>query len=370
MKITKIISLILSLSMILAICIFPTHASAGTIVESWHEYDVDDPDNDIATYAQHTYEDYDTSGFISNSSDVDWWYIEFDEVGMANFYLQSPDGCNYRMSVYMHMNGSNPKLIANVTNGGIGGFDLAKIHVKPGKIYFIRVSSSLGSSADDSYLLRSKNYPDRRSYLSTIGHDTSIGTTTPLSNYCKTHINNLGFSTVNDIYNQTASQTLSQLKNADIHVIYGQANNAGIIRMQMVSGTYSFLAGVRHAALNSQSFAITDLNNGDLSETDLIIFAANKTGATSSAYGNLVDQAVNKGAYCAIGWIGDVDQLSMLVWLKGFFINANGRHLYANINVTHTYARENGVRDEHMSNLTNIYFNENNAANCYIGLEN
>ncbi|MBR6807579.1 MAG: hypothetical protein IKM46_04260 [Clostridia bacterium] len=148
--------------------------------------------------------------------------------------------------------------------------------------------------------------------------------------------------------------------------VYGEASGNSIIRMKQVSGVYSYLAGVRHDALNSQSYAISDLNNGDLSETDVVIYAANRSGATSSAYGNLVDQTVNKGAYCAIGWVGDFDQLSMLIWLEGFFINANGRHLYANIAVNDNYAIEHGVSTENATALNNIYFNDSNAANCYI----
>ncbi len=366
MKITKIISLILSLSMILAICIFPTHASSGTIVESGYENDANSTTDDVAYRSLATYNDYDTYGYLSNSSDVDWWDIGFNQVGMVNFYLLSPSGCNYSMHIYEYTGDyDNLKSIAVVTNGGTGSFDLARIHVNPG-YYLIKIYTNSGSSSSNSYLFRAKNYSDRVSYLSTIDYTPSSSTTTPLSNYCKTHINNLGFSTVNDVYNQTASQTLTQLKNSDIHVVFGESYGNGIIRMKQVSGINSYLAGVRHAALNNQSCAISDLNSGDLSETDLIIFAADKTGATSSAYGNLVDQAIAKGCYCAVGWLGENDQLSLLIWLNGFFEFAQSYHISYAMTKIDSEIISRGVSADNKTLLMNRYYNSSNAYYLYL----
>lgn len=366
MKIKKLLSIILSLSMILAISVFPANASSGVITEQGYTSDVNDPNNDTWIRSLQTYEDYDTYGYLSNSADVDWWDIEFSEIGMANFYLQSPSGCNYSMKIYdFDSDSNNVNLIATVTNGGVGGFDLARIHVKPG-MYFVKIESTNSSSATNSYLFRAKNYPDRQSYLSTVTYDTSIGTTTPLSNYCKTNINNLGFSTVYDVYNQTASQTFTQLKNSDIHVILSNTNQAGIIKMKMISGIYTYFAGVSHPALNSNSYAISEYNSGDLSETDLIIFAGGKTGATSSAYGNLVDQAMAKGCYCAIGWNGNIDQLSMLIWLNGFLeYSATYSVAYSMIKMDYD-AEKRAISTDNSILLEDRYFNSNNAYHMFL----
>ncbi len=51
--------------------------------------------------ADYTYDDYDNYGTISSEDDVDWWVVEFDQDGWANFRVGDiPAGCDYDILLY------------------------------------------------------------------------------------------------------------------------------------------------------------------------------------------------------------------------------------------------------------------------------
>ena len=125
------------------------YASAGTIYES-------EPNNTYSA-ADLTYDDYDNYGYISTTSDVDWWKVKFNSSGTANFWLGNvPSGCDYDLRLYSS-NGTT--LIQSSTNSGNAN-ELITINVSANVYYYIKINSYSGSSSSSRYLFRAKLYPD------------------------------------------------------------------------------------------------------------------------------------------------------------------------------------------------------------------
>lgn len=126
------------------------NAAAGTMNET-------EPNNTYTT-ADRTYDDYDNHGYISTTSDVDWWVISFSYSGPANFFLGSiPVGCDYDLRLYAS-NGLS--LIDDSLNMGNAN-ELITYTVSANTNYYIKIDSWLGSSTTSQYLLRAKVYPSK-----------------------------------------------------------------------------------------------------------------------------------------------------------------------------------------------------------------
>lgn len=128
----------------------PAYAAAGTLNES-------EPNNTYST-ADVTYDNYDNYGYISTSSDVDWWKVSFSYGGTANFWLGNiPSSCDYDLRLYSS-NGTT--LLASSLNSGNAN-ELITCTVSANTTYYVKITSHVGTSATNQYLFRAKIYPSR-----------------------------------------------------------------------------------------------------------------------------------------------------------------------------------------------------------------
>ena len=159
-------------------------ASSGTVYES-------EPNNTAAT-ADWTYDDYDSYGTISSTSDVDWWKVSFSSAGIANFYLGSiPSGCNYQLRVYDYT--GNKLLVESIKSSNTS--ELCKVHVRAGEAYYIKIYSDSGYSYTDTYKFRFKRYDLNGARIVTCP-DINSGLNQSGSNDCSSIVSNMSDSSV------------------------------------------------------------------------------------------------------------------------------------------------------------------------------
>ena len=121
------------------------------------EKDESEP-NDTYSTADRTYDDYDNYGTLDIEDDVDWWKVEFDEDGEANFWLGNiPEDCDFDLYVYDEYGVDDGDYLARSRNGG-NEQELITLEVEADVIYYAEIYSYDGSS-DDYYSFRAKNYP-------------------------------------------------------------------------------------------------------------------------------------------------------------------------------------------------------------------
>ena len=143
----KIITKVLCVCLVIT-CLFSMNSFAvsGTVNES--------ESNNTSSTADRTYNDYNSYGTISSTSDVDWWTIDITEDGVANFWIGNvPSGCNYRFQVYS----SNGTTLLATSNSVYNSQALVKLQVSHGT-YKIKIYSASGCSSSSKYLFRVKNY--------------------------------------------------------------------------------------------------------------------------------------------------------------------------------------------------------------------
>ena len=125
--------------------------ASGTVNES-------ESNNTLST-ADRTYDDYDSYGYLSSTSDVDWWKVSFVQSGTANFWLGTiPSGCNYDISLYNQAG----VLLGGSYNSGQTA-ELIQSEVTAGTFYYIKIESVSGASSSQ-YLFRVKNIPANKVY--------------------------------------------------------------------------------------------------------------------------------------------------------------------------------------------------------------
>ena len=117
--------------------------------------------------------------------------------------------------------------------------------------------------------------------------------------------------------NNDAASIYNTLPKTDIVTIVNHAD-AGIMQINPSSGK-QYLFAKATAALSSSDRALSNYASEALSDTKLIIFAGCKSGLTSSVLGNLVDMAVDKGAFCCIGFEETIFDTDLYGWLEQFY---------------------------------------------------
>ncbi|MBE6617125.1 MAG: M23 family metallopeptidase [Ruminococcaceae bacterium] len=124
--------------------------AAGTVWES--------ENNNVMSNADITYDDYDNYGYISSLNDVDWWKIEFDEGGMANFWLGNiPYECDYDLYLYDEYSTGDSDYLATSQNFH-GVSELIQYSVEAGVKYYVKINTYDEFSNSSAYLFRAKNY--------------------------------------------------------------------------------------------------------------------------------------------------------------------------------------------------------------------
>jgi len=115
-----------------------------------------EPNNTFGT-ADLTYDDDDNYGYISTTSDIDYWRISFPYSGNANFWLGSiPSGTDYDLYIY----NSSQTLVASSTNSGNQSELISNFPVVANQTYYMKVVSWSGYSTSQAYYLRAKVYSD------------------------------------------------------------------------------------------------------------------------------------------------------------------------------------------------------------------
>lgn len=113
-----------------------------------------EPNNSYST-GKRTYDGDNNYGALTTASDVDWWWVQFDASGTANFWLSDiPTGCNFDLYVYAS-NGTT--LLASSTKAGRYS-ELVTIPVSAGTKYYFCIRSASGGSSSQ-YVVRAKYYP-------------------------------------------------------------------------------------------------------------------------------------------------------------------------------------------------------------------
>lgn len=138
-----------------------TQSVKNSILSSYSTLSAGDKDevesNDTYSLADRTYDDYDNYGTIDTESDVDWWKVEFDEDGEANFWLGNiPEDCDYDINLYDEYGVDDDRLAKswNLNNEQ----ELITVEVEANVTYYVEIYSANGCS-DDYYTFRAKNYP-------------------------------------------------------------------------------------------------------------------------------------------------------------------------------------------------------------------
>jgi len=291
--------------------------------------------NDTYSDADVTYDDENNYGTISSADDVDWWYVIPTSDGMANFWLgEIPSGCNYDLTLYKG-NGTTPILTSN--NSGRTQ-ELLRCHVYANQIYLIRINSASGYSSSSYYKFRYKNSALGSAKFFTTNLN---GDSTGYPDGAEDYIRNMGFNYIVPGNNQSALVVRTNLASRDICVVctHGLPGELTLRTKSSTIGT-TRLFGKTHSNMVSNDVSIEALSSGALSESELILYFACYAGVLDSQKGNLVDETLNKGARCCIGWTETIQDQVSAMWLETFFnYCSQGYNLYIAMYLTNNAVR-------------------------------
>ncbi len=111
--------------------------------------------NNIMSLADTINDDDDVYGYVSSTTDIDWFKVKFNETGRANFWMDVPSNQDY--DLYLYDNSGN--LIDKSIKGTGSDELLSKILVQKDIYYYIKIFGYGSSySTTQSYHLRAKNY--------------------------------------------------------------------------------------------------------------------------------------------------------------------------------------------------------------------
>ena len=299
-KFRKIIACSLIVALFACAVPFKTLAAAGTIYES--------ENNDVRTSADRTYDDYDNFGTISHASDVDWWVFTSNYTGFANFWLGSiPTGCDYDLYVYS-ANGTYMACSAKPS----GTQEIVRCRVVSGYTYYAKVVTKGGYSGSQ-YKMRIKNNPI--GYARYFSYNNSSINTQPTGEASIQSIWQMGYD--GQCYvNNLAEPIYNTIPSSRIVVIDSHGDPG---RMYTDATYNNVICGTTNSNMLWGSKSISSYESGALSEVRFVMFNGCSTGVYHSSFGNLVDQAINKGVTCAVGWNNTINISMSDVWTRAFF---------------------------------------------------
>lgn len=323
-KLKRIIAYALIATSFVCTVPFETFAASGTVYES--------ESNDVRASANRTYDDYDNFGTISSSSDVDWWVFTASYTGFANIWLGSiPSGCNY--DLYMYLN-DGTYLACSVQTSGTQ--EIIRCRITANSSYYVKVVTAGGYSSSQ-YKLRIKNNPI--GYVRYFAYNNSSINTQGTGEASMQYIWQMGYD--GQYYlNNSAEPIYNTLPSSRIAVIDSHGG-PGRIRCDESSSNNTRLYAVANSSMSSSDRAISSYTDGALSEVRFVMFSGCNTGVYDSSFGNLVDQSLQKGASCVVGWNQNLDIYYSAEWNKEFF-----RQCTLNKNVANAMTgADNYIRD-------------------------
>ena len=274
--------------------------------------------NNTAATAIEIVDDQSFHGVLSNASDFDWFKIKFNVTGMANFYLGSiPSNCDYDLEVYKN-NGNT--LLAKSEKGG-NASETIRCRVNANQYYYLKIVSSQGYAANDSYLIRGKVYSTTSGKIFSFNYVDSEGysiNSTPSAQVAMNYIWNMKYS--GSVYeNNTASTAYGAMIGTSIFCVINHANAGYISFSKPVSGSSTVETTYLYGSSSSHPSVSQYITNTRLSEMELAIYAGCYSGNTSSGGSNLVDATLSAGAKSCIGF-GDEILISYThLWIEQFF---------------------------------------------------
>jgi len=155
--------------------------------------------NNVYELADIIYDDYDVYGYISSTSDVDYFKVKFSSSGSANFWLGNiQNNCNYNMQI----RDANDEYIAGSFNAMGNDESVMNYNVEANVWYYIRINSAENTyNTSSPYLLRVKWYPRKDS----CEDNNTIGNAHPLGNSYANLLANINSPYDIDYYNFTVS---------------------------------------------------------------------------------------------------------------------------------------------------------------------
>ena len=264
--------------------------------------------NNTYSTADITTDDANNTGTISSLNDVDWWKVTFNQDGWANYWLGELKGVNdFDLALY----DSNGTTLLEESLNGSSVHELIRYKVKKDRTYYIKISAyHIDSTAAKTYKFRAKVYDAGKAfpfeYKSDI--DSTFTGTTILQNLW-----NMGY-TGTTYFNNSATTVFNSLPQADVFIFshHGFTGGGGVVCGTPENKSYIYAENGGYGTLNICDAA-------SLANTELVIWTGCYTGATSSSYGNLVDETLEKGAKCAIGWTVVIYDRPSTEWIE-FFI--------------------------------------------------
>jgi len=154
---------------------------------------------------------------------------------------------------------------------------------------------------------------------------------TPTYDYTKTHMSSIGYAVEgwNDWNNDTI---LSALQEFNVVVMHTHGNKG----LQAMRDTY--LVG-RNG--NGGTYkAVNSLGAGSASQLKIAIYYGCKTGDTTSSYGDLPGETVNKGAQAAVAWKVNTHVDAVNKWNRLFFESAKSNNIVESFRHADYWLRE------------------------------
>lgn len=193
-----------------------------------------------------------------------------------------------------------------------GTQEIVRCRVVSGYTYYAKVVTKGGYSGSQ-YKMRIKNNPI--GYARFFSYNNSSINTQRTGDASMPYIWQMGYDGQCYVNNQ-AEPIYNTLPSSRIAVIDSHGDPG---RMYMDETYNNVFCGTTNANMSWSSKSISSYASGALSEVRFVMFAGCETGVYDGSFGNLVDQALNKGVTCAMGWSNTIFVDGLDIWVKAFF---------------------------------------------------
>ena len=315
--------------------------------------------NNTYSTADITTDDANNTGTISSLNDVDWWKVTFNQDGWANYWLGELKGVNdFDLALY----DSNGTTLLEESKNSSNVHELIRYKVKKDITYYIKISAYVvDSSVAKTYKFCAKVYDIDPSYIFTYNY---IENGAPRNNVLPDStiklLWNMGY-TYTQYVNNSANTVYNSLPNSKLFLFHNHgATGGGAVQAYAGStGQYDWIY--------AKNGPYNNINQSpSLANAKLVIWMGCYTANTSPTYGNLVDETLNKGAGCSIGWYYETYSSPIgNDWLKGFFEAAGEGELLKDCLV----AANEYIKPEYYDNMDDITA-YTNMIDWYVGNSN
>ena len=271
--------------------------------------------NNTYATADTTTDDTDNTGTMSSATDVDWWKVTFNQDGWANYWLGNiKSGNDFDLALY----DSNGTTLLESSENSSNSQELIRYNVVKNRTYYIKITAYIvNASTAKTYEFRTKVYDVESVYAFTYNYteiDDGVSTLRDnrLPNSTMQLLWNMGYDNSQYI-NNSADGVYNSLSKAHVFLFHNHGFPGGVQAYAASTNTT--------ANIYAKGSSVRNISTGpSLSKARLVIWMGCDTADTSTTYGNLVDETLNKGAAAAIGWYNETYSEPIANdWLRGFF---------------------------------------------------